>query len=66
VGIRSGWNLSCGCAVQLRVAVLFVIRTHQRLCPTNAVGCVMIVKRAWAQATLVWVIGLVSLLAFYK
>ncbi|KAI8465074.1 MAG: hypothetical protein J3K34DRAFT_525694 [Monoraphidium minutum] len=29
-------------------------------------GCVMIVKRAWAQATLLWVIGLVSVYAFHQ
>ncbi|GBF87290.1 ERD4-related membrane protein [Raphidocelis subcapitata] len=29
-------------------------------------GCVMIIKRAWAQATLLWVFGLVALYAFHQ
>ncbi|KAI8469089.1 MAG: hypothetical protein J3K34DRAFT_514584 [Monoraphidium minutum] len=29
-------------------------------------GCVMIIKSAWAQATLMWAIGLVSLYAYYR
>lgn len=34
--------------------------------PRRLAGCVMIIKHAWAQATLMWVIGLVSLYAYYK
>jgi hypothetical protein len=29
-------------------------------------GCVMIIKQAWVQASLMWTIGFVSLYAYYK
>jgi hypothetical protein len=33
--------------------------------PYLSPGCVMIVKSAWAQASLMWVMGFASLYAYY-
>ena len=44
----------------------FDCRLVLRECNLPYTGCVMIIKQAWAQATLMWVIGLVSLYAYYK